>query len=218
VGNLKKILLSLLVIGAVASVVSAGTYATYGAQVTEGGTFSAGTLTMTNVTGAGVAGSNCATSTTGSNCATLFSASTTALKPGGADRTNSLTIAYTGSLPTGAFGVYAAGYVSKGPGSNGAVCTASDPGAKIDLQILQGATVVYPASGSGYGTLKDFAATYNAPTSLLLLRGAGGSGPLGRWATNDSSTFTLKAHLDAGADPSYQKCESLADFVWYAAQ
>ena len=156
---------------------SVGTYATFSAQTTNPTNVLAnGSMTMTNVAGTAVSGSNCTTSTSNGTCATLFSAGSTGMAPGAADKTNSVTITYTGSITTSTFGLYAANYSTKSGGS-AAACTATDPATKINLQVKQGSTIIYPTSGSGYGTLAGLAGTYTGTGALLALKGGtNGSG------------------------------------------
>ena len=173
---------------------------------------------MTNVAGSVVSGSDCSASTNNGTCATIFSAGTTSFTPGGADSSNTVTITYTDSITTVTFGFHVANYVSKA-GSSSADCTAADPATKINLQILQGATIIYPTGGAGYGTLAGLATTYTGTGSLLHLDGGtNGSGAVDVWATSDSSAFTVNVNLDSSADNTYQGCHSGADLVWYAAQ
>jgi hypothetical protein len=215
--NLGRVLGTLLVIGIAGSTVSYGTFATFTAQTTnDGNTFSTGTLTMTNVAGSVVAGANCGTDTYNGDCATLFNLSS--LKPGAADNTNTVTLTYTGSLTTGSFGVYAANYVAKDASSNATLCTTATPSDKVNFQIKQGATIIYPTAGVGYGTLADFATTYPSGTPLSLKGGTNGSGAAGVWATNDNSVFTIAVNLDTTAGNPYQGCVSKVDLVWSAAQ
>lgn len=208
-----RLLLSLAVIGVVGTALGGGTLATFSAQTDNAATFVGGTVTMTNVAGSVVSGSNCATATTAGTCAVIFSA--TGLKPGAADRTNTVTITYTGSLATSDFRLYASGYQSKGA-SSAAVCTATDPASKLNMQVKQGATIVYPTTGTGYGTLAGFATTYASSAAGLPLKGSGGTG--GVWTTNDAATFTLAVDLDATVDNTYQGCQSGVTLVWYAVQ
>ncbi len=198
---------------------SVGTYATFSAQTTNpSNVFANGSMTMTNVAGTAVSGSDCSTSTSSGTCATLFSAGSTSMPPGAADKTNSATITYTGSITTASFGLYATNYTSVGGGS-AASCTAVNPASKINLQVKQGATIIYPTGGSGYGTLSGFAAAYTGTGAMLHLKGGtNGSGSVDVWATNNNSAFTINVNLDSSADNTYQGCQSLADLVWYAAQ
>ncbi len=211
----KKILLSIAIVGAIAAGVG-GTYASFSATTTNPtNTFASGTVTMTNVAGTAVSGSQCATQTTNGTCATLFSAASTALRPGGSDSTNTVTITYGGTIATGDFRLYAANYTSK-TGSSSSFCTSTDPAAQVQLQVKQGTTIVYPTSGTGYGTLKGFATTYTSTSNGLQLNG--GTGTAGVWATNDSAVFTLNLNLPSSTDNTFQGCQSQTDIVWYATQ
>ncbi len=197
----------------------ARTLATFTAQTTNPtSAFGNSSLTMTNVAGTVVSGSNCSTNTNNGTCAMVFSSSSTNFIPGAADKSNTITITYTGTITTGTFGIYAANYTSKASGSS-SLCTATSPGTKINLQIKQGSTIIYPTSGSGYGTLNAFATTYVGMGSVLHLKGGtNGSGTADQWAPNDSSTFTINVNLDSSADNTYQGCQSQTDLIWYASQ
>ncbi|HEX9436498.1 MAG TPA: hypothetical protein VGA16_04975 [Candidatus Limnocylindria bacterium] len=185
-------------------------------MTTNGTTFAGGTVAMTNVAGTVVSGTNCSSETTSGTCAVIFNA--TAMKPGAADRTNTVAIAYTGTLATSDFRLFATAYTSKDAASS-ALCTAADPASKLNVQVKQGTTIVFPTSGTGYGTLAAFATTYTSTTNGLQLKGgANGSGTAGVWAASDSSTFTINVNLDTTADDPYQGCKSVATIAWYAAQ
>lgn len=212
-GAAKRVLLSFGVLGLMTSGLGGGTFATFSAQTTNAVTFVGGTVAMTNVAGTAVSGSNCSTETTSGTCAVVFNA--TAMKPGAADRTNTVAITYTGTISTSDFRLYASGYQSKGTSSS-ALCTAANPASKLNLQVKQGTTIVFPTSGSGYGTLDAFATTFTSAASGLQLRG--GAGTAGAWATNDAATFTISVNLDTSADNPYQGCQSVATLTWYAAQ
>jgi hypothetical protein len=195
-----------------------GTFAAFSAQTTNpSNVLSTGTMLMTNVAGTVVSGSDCSTATASGTCATLFNASTTAMAPGGVDKTNTVTITYLGSITTASFGFYLSNFNTKGAGSL-AGCTATDPATKINLQIKQGTLIIYPTGGSGYGTLAAFAAAYSSVGTMLHLKnGANGGGTLDVWSLNDSAVFTINVNVDTSADNTYQGCQSLADLVWYAA-
>jgi hypothetical protein len=209
----KRVLLSFAVLGMLTAGLGGGTFATFSAQTTNAATFVGGTVAMTNVAGTVVSGTNCSTETTSGTCAAVFNA--TAMKPGAADRTNTVTITYTGTITTSDFRIFATGYQSKGASSS-ALCTAANPASKLNIQVKQGATIVYPTSGTGYGTLDGFATAYTSSANGLQLKGAGGTA--GVWATNDAQTFTINVNLDGAADNPYQGCQSLATLAWYAAQ
>ena len=213
-----RILATLAVIGGLAAAVGGGaTFATFNAQTTNGtNTFTAGTMTMTNVAGSVAGGSDCSSDTYSSTCATLFTL--TNLAPGASDSSNTVAITYTGSITTGDFRLFASAYSSK-TGSSDALCTATDPASQLDLQVKAGATIVYPTSGSGYGTLADFAGTYTTSSNGLQMNGGtNGSGSAGVWANGDSATYTINVHVDSGAGNTYQGCQSSVSLTWYAAQ
>jgi hypothetical protein len=186
---------------------------------TLAGTIATQNLWLTDIAGSVIGGANCAVATGNGTCATLFGAANAAgIEPGQADVTNTATITYKGSKsPTSSFRLYATGYATKAAGS-GAACTAVDPALAVDLQIAIGATVIYPISGVGYGTLAGFATTYTTSANGLGLKGGtGGVGAVNQWATNDSSVFSIKVHVDAAASTNtYQGCNSGVDLVWYA--
>jgi hypothetical protein len=216
--NRRKILITSAILLLMSAVIGAGTFATFNAQTTNpANNLGNANATMTNVAGTVVSGSNCSTSTSSGTCATLFSTSSTNFVPGAADKTNTVTLTYTGSVTTATFGLYAANYSSKYSGSP-AACTASNPASKINLQVKQGGTIVFPTSGSGYGTLDGLATTYTGTGALLHFKGGtNGSGTVDLWAGSDSSLFTINVNLDSSADDTYQGCQSQLDLVWYGA-
>ena len=220
-GRSQRILAASLAALAISAAMIGGTVASFNANVTNpGNVVSNGTVSLTNVAGTAVAGSNCATETASGACATLFSAATTGLAPGAPDVSNTVTATYRGTLATSAFVVYAGAYVSKSGGSS-PLCTTVNPGAQLQLQVKQGSTIVFPtpAQGGTYGTLDYFATTYTSPaTGLALKGGSNGSGASGRWTTNDSSVFTISLNLPSNTTNAYQGCQSTFELAWYAAQ
>ena len=212
-----KLLSSLLAFAVMGLAMWQGAFASFVTQAAnpnEG--ISTGIVVMTNVAGSVVSGSNCSGSTLNGTCATTFQTSNDI--PGEVDKTNTVTITYTGTIGTGNFVLYAGNYTSKATGSTGS-CTATDPASKLDLQIQQGSTIIYPTSGSGYGTLSGFAATFaSAASGLALKGGTNGLGSPGVWTTNDSSVFQVALHLDTSAGSTYAGCVSVADLFWNGAQ
>jgi len=294
---MRKILFGLLGLGVLTTAVGGSTIASFTAQTTNpSNVFTNGTVTMTNVAGTVIAGSNCAAATNNGTCATLFGSSNAgALKPSTTDISNTATITYLGSMSTSDFRLYAQSYTSK-TGSSSALCTAANPGSAIDLLVTAGGatpTLVYPlqnttlssglTSGNSYttlsvnattaaiasganlilyssalnsyqqvttsaaasagatslsvssfnagasyaagtqvapqGTLDGFSTSYTtAANGLVLKGGTNGAGSAGVWATNDSSVFNVKVHLDNATGNTYQGCQSQGDLVWYASQ
>jgi hypothetical protein len=208
-----RLLLSLGVLGVLGAGLGGGTFATFSAQTENAATFASGTVAMTNVAGTVVSGADCADETTAGTCAAIFNA--TAMRPGAADRSNTATITYTGTMSTGDFRLYASGFETKAAGSS-ALCSATDPASKLNVQIKQGTTVIYPTAGSGYGSLAAFASAFSSAANGLQLKGEAGTA--GVWAEDDAATFTINVNLDGSADNPYQGCQSLATLVWSAAQ
>jgi hypothetical protein len=208
-GSLGKVLTTMLVIGIAGSTVSYGTFATFTAQTTNpGNTFASGTMTMTNVAGSVVTGSDCGSGTYGGTCATLFNLAN--LKPGATASNNTVTITYTGSIPTTSFGVHAATHVAKDAAS-GAGCQATTPSDKINLVLKQGASIIFS------GTVAGFATAHPVSTPLSLSGGTNGNGSAGVWSNTNSSVFTIEIGLDGSAGNTYQGCVSKIDLVWIAA-
>lgn len=220
-GRTTRVLAASLATIAVSAAMVGGTVASFNANVTNpGNVVSNGTVSLTNVAGTAVAGSNCAVETASGACATLFSAGTTSLAPGGPDVSNTVTVTYKGTLTTSAFVVYASAYLSKAAGS-ASMCTAPNPASQLQVQIKQGATIVFPtpAQGGTYGTLDYFATTYTSPATGLSLKGGNaGLGTAGVWSTNDNSTFTISLNLPSNTSNAYQGCQSTFELAWYAAQ
>ncbi len=199
--------------------VGTGTLATFTGETSNSANILGNTtLSIANIVGSVVSGSNCFAGTNNGTCATAFSSQSTAFVPGAPDKRNTITIVYTGGVTTGTFGLYAANYASKAPGGS-SLCTATNPGSKINLQIKQGSRIIYPTAGSGYGTLADFATTYIGMGAILHLKGGtNGSGSVDHWTADDSATFTINVNLDSSADYTYEGCQSQADLIWYASQ
>jgi hypothetical protein len=202
----KGILIGLLCLGVLTTAIGGGTLASFTAITTNpGNTFTNGTVTMTNVAGTVISGSNCAAPTNNGTCATLFgTGNTNALKPSTTDIANSVTITYTGSLtPTSDFRLYAANYTAK-TGSSTAQCTApasgaGNPGTAIDLLVAVNTTLLYPvqnttttaaiASGASVTTI-----SVNATTAAL----ASGAQVI-LYNAGTYEQFTTSAAVAAGA-------------------
>ena len=184
-------------------------------------------MSMTNVAQVVRGGSNCTTATNTGVCATLFTPAATSFVPAGAPATNGLTITYTGAVKTSDFRLYVASYVPK-TATSSSLCGAPDaaadpnnPASRIELQVAQGAAVIFPVGGAAgsFGTLRAFADSFNGPATGLQLRGGtNGSGAPGGWRKNDSSTFTVTLRLAASASNLYQGCRTGFDLVWFATQ
>ncbi|MGH7904605.1 MAG: hypothetical protein ACREPA_10865 [Candidatus Dormibacteraceae bacterium] len=191
--NFKKTLAGIIAAGALLAL-AGGTMAGFNAStVNPGNVLSNGTVTMTNVAGTVISGSNCTTATNNGTCATLFGTGNTSFKPGGPDAANSATITYTGSsTPTSDFRLYAGNYTAKLAASS-ALCTApssgaGNPGTALDLLVTVGSSspsLLYPAasttlsasgglaSGTSYTSLSVASAPALASGQEIILYSAG---------------------------------------------
>lgn len=205
----KTALVALIGLGLLATIVTAGTLASFTATTTNpNNVFQGGTVTMTNVAGSVIAGSNCAVATNNGTCATLFSnaggsANTANLKPGGADTTNSATITYTGTLtPTSDFRLFAANYTSK-LGASSALCTATNPGSQLDLQITVGpaasATVIYPSQAATLNSALTSGTAYTSLTVTALPAQITSGSSITLFSGTHSQTVVAAATAAAGA-------------------
>jgi len=130
-------------------------------------------------------------------CATLFDGRQL-LFPGGPAAERSVAVAWNGSRPAAALGLYVDNFSSRNSRSQ-AGCTAPDPASRLDLTVTQDGRAIYE------GTLSDFAQNHGSATTALRARG-------------ESGRFTIAVSLDSAADNSYMGCVSTADLVWIASQ
>lgn len=234
-GNLKKILLSLMVLGMVTAALGASTFATFNAQTTNGNnTFKTGTLVLSNTkkseAGAAVTtptpcystGSGSSTDTNANSlCPTLITA--TGMKPG-AVYTATLTLKNEGSLDANVFRVFssacavddAAGETYHGAGN---LCD------KIQLYIQQidnttsaDTVCLYGSSSSqsctfsdtGY-SLNNFLTTHTTPETAWDVNGS-------TLPSGQSTSIRIGMKLPTDADNTYQGRTATVDFNWYIAQ
>lgn len=165
---------------------------------------------MTNVAGATVAGLDCPDPAERSVCATLFTLG--AMRPGGADATNSVTITYLGATPARLM-LYASAFESRSPGSS-ELCVGADPASRVALRITADGGVVFSRSAGGYGTLSDFSLKHGEPATGIPLRATGRVDQV--WSNGDRATYEIAVHLVAAAGNEHQGCRSAITFAWYA--
>ena len=205
----KSALVGLIALGTVATVVTAGTLANFTATTSNPtNTFQNGTVTMTNVAGTAISGTNCSTATNNGTCATLFSnaggsANTSNLKPGGSDTSNTATITYTGTItPTSDFRLYATNYTSK-LGASSALCTAANPGSVLDLQVTVGAsgsaTVIYPSQAATLNSALTNGTAYTSLTVTALPAQITSGSSITLFSGTHSQTVVASATASAGA-------------------
>lgn len=171
---------------------------------------SIGPPVLTNIAGVAVAGLDCPEPTGRSVCATLFTLE--AMRPGGADAINTVTITYFGGSPARLV-LYAAAFEDRSSGSSD-LCVAADPASQVALRITAAGTVLsYPTIG-GYGTLSDFALRHGDPATGIALRASGRADDV--WSNGDQATHEIAVHLIAAAGNEHQGCRSAITFAWYA--
>lgn len=224
--GLKKVLLSLIVVGAASSFSVGGTFAILKSEETNAGsTVATGTLTFSNTVGTGTAcTSNTGSSNVNTSCSTLY-ASPSLLYPGQSE-TSTVTIANTGSVPIGSVSVYMPSctyQASPGAGTNaggGDPCSSTvtdGPLLSIEEDTSTGTPIHcwWPDQAAGACsssfTQNDWfgiVATYkNTATATI----AAGSGP----AAGASRYFKVTVGLPANANPTLQGEEALFTLTWH---
>jgi predicted ribosomally synthesized peptide with SipW-like signal peptide len=231
---LRKILISLLVVGSTAALAGGGTMASFNAETTNNANvFATGTLYLNDATSTQTTClSSSGTGNVNSGCSAAFSV--TAQKPG-ASGTYAVTITNNGSINAGDFQLTSyqdasnigctssnvAGAVYSGPGN---LCSDTNE-LTFYLQETTGGTnrCVYPASSctTTPGTLAAFASLYGSPAgpgasgiySFSTL--AGSTGPLD---AGQSRTFQIGLSLSATASNNYQGIQAVMPLTWHVDQ
>jgi hypothetical protein len=209
--RLKKVLLSLMVAGALGSVTVHRTYAVFVSEERNSpATLSTGTLTLSSVVGAGAACHSYTGSGNVKACDALFTYSPATENYPGEPRTVKVALTNDGSLPATHLGIYSPGTCTKvdtaddtQPRGGGDPCAANGAQLQVQETASDGTTPVHcwyplaapqPACGSSYGDLAGFRTAYGA-TSLDM-----GAGP----AAQGLRYFTLGVQLSATASDSLQ--------------
>jgi hypothetical protein len=232
--TLKKILLSLMAIGAAASLSVGGTYAILSSQETNASsTIATGTLTFSNTVGTGTAcysyGGPSSPANENASCDTLFP-SPSLLYPGSSS-TSRLTLTNNGSVAIGDLGVYMPSCSMQASPGAGASAGGGDPcsyitdgvgnpdGPLLSIQETDSSGnptfCWWPDGVSGacdpglvqddwFGIVAQFITTEAGELDL-------GAGP----AVNSSRYFTITVSLPANADPTLQGEEALFSLAWH---
>lgn len=222
--NIKKGLLSLLVLGA-ASGAAVGTFASFNAQTTNlDNALNTGTLVLSDTVGAAAACLSTNGGTTDVNvndCSTIFTLSVA--KPGDS-QTGNLTLKNEGSIAATAFKVFTPGCTDgDAPGESfhgtGLACS------KVQFYVQEFADAafttptacVYGAAsgatcqfGDATKTLAAFASSYGSDASALPLSGGLGAGA--------SRYFQLGVKLPLDADNTFQGRSASLGFSWFIEQ
>lgn len=217
--HLKKMLISLSVVGAVSCFTITGTFAVLNSETRNArGTISSGTLTFSNKVSTNTA---CYSYGAGSsanvnaNCDSLFQ-NTTLMYPGTA-ATQRVTITNDGSLAASSLSVFmpsCTAVTSPGaPAGGGNPCDVG--GAQIYIQETDSSFVatscVYPTTGGtcafSANTMSYLASVANTASTAYSL----GSGP----AAGASRYFVIGMQLPAGASNTLQGEEALFNLTWH---
>lgn len=232
--TLKKILLSLMAVGAVSALSVGGTFAILKSEETNAGsTVASGTFTFSNTVGSSTCTSNSGPASPGNentSCSTLYT-TPSLLYPGGS-QTSTVTLTNTGSVSVGDLGVYMASctkQTSPGAGANaggGDPCSyITDGSGNPDGPLLaiqetnSSGTATYcwwPDDASGacspslaqddwFGIVAQYVNTQAGAIDL-------GAGP----AAGAARYFKITVGLPSNADPTLQGEEALFSLTWHA--
>ena len=219
-GKLKKILVGMLVVGALAAAMSGSTFATFSAQTTNPSNFKTGTLLLGNTVGAGtecfstaVAGGVGTITTNTNTCSNLFSL--TNVKPGDSGNV-AVTVKNEGSINGSALTVYAqaacaeagANYIVGGNTFNG---SATDLCAQAQLSVDQDGTCFYGPAGCANDathTFSGFASTYTPGSSYAA----------GALNAGSQHVYTFHWALPSSLDNSYQARQASFNVVFNLVQ
>ena len=205
----KKTLITLLVIGALATI-GAGTYATFTAQTSNSGnSFATGTLVLSNAVTSGSTcystDNNTATGATDTNtgaaggCSAVISVSA---KGPGDSSSNTLTITNTGTLGAKTFTVASGGCTpsnASGPVNHGT----GDPCTVLDIYIQQYSDAAFTTpSACLYGGGTATTCAFSASNTVSTL----GTSPIsiGTLAAGSSAYFKVAVQLDSSAGNTMQ--------------
>lgn len=238
--TVKKLLVSFILIGALASITTGGTYAILQSDTTNGvNTISSGTLKMTNLFNATTCDSSTGQNTmngvvgnsVSSSCATLVTAGTEQYP--GTVQTYDVTLSNTGNLPGYALGLSMPGGCAESASIvSGAVIGGGHPcGATGDLFYVQETnstftTMVhcwYPAGGTtcsigGGGTLNNFSSNYGfngTSGSKLNLSSDGTTSPATQYAFQAGTSRYFIIGIEEGTDNTLQGETATFSLLWH---
>jgi predicted ribosomally synthesized peptide with SipW-like signal peptide len=223
--NFKKILLSLIVIGLLASLATASTFASFTAQTDNpNNTFSTGTLVLSNTRTGGSTcystGGGSTDSNSNAGCDTLISASVK--KPGDA-ATQTLKIQNSGSLDASALKLFSPGCTDANNAEayhgTGSAC------GKVQLYIQQYSDAAFTTplaclyGGAVVANTCDFSDTTKTLGSFAGAYGSSGAAlSLGSLAAGNTVFVKVGMMLPNSADNSFQGRKATIDFSWQIIQ
>lgn len=224
--NLKKVLLTVMVLGMATGVLGSGTFATFTAQTTNpNNTFVAGTLVLSNTKTGGTTcfstGGGSTDSNSNSACESLFSAN---VRKPGESASQTLTVKNEGSLAASALKLFSTACGNANSTGESYFGTGL-PCGKVQLYIQQysdssfttpsaclygGATGVTCDFSDTTKTLSAFQGAYNSSSNGLTI----GSG----LAAGASVYVKVAVQLPSSADNSFQGRQASMDFNWFLSQ
>ncbi|HEX8599452.1 MAG TPA: TasA family protein [Chloroflexia bacterium] len=225
-GNLKKVLLTVMVLGMVSGVLGSGTFATFTAQTTNpNNTFQAGTLVLSNTKTGGTTcfstgGGNTDTNSN-TNCDQLINA--TVRKPGDT-ASQTLTVKNEGSLAASALKLFSTACTNANSSGESYFGTGLACG-KVQLYIQQysDASFTTPSAclyGGATGATCDFSDATKTLSAFQGAYGSSGSGlTVGSGLAAGASVYVkIAVQLPTDANNSFQGRQATMDFNWYMSQ
>ena len=224
--KIKRLLVGVLIIGALAALIGGGTFATFDATTTNSATFTSGTIVLSNTVNAGLACLSSAgapiqggAGTNNTNaCDPLFAAGN--YKPGDSASAN-VTLSHTGNINASKLQLYAGGACvsSAAPDANGnrgtgALCPQLQLTVKetlADFTTSTGAGCIYGGAGCAFDaahTPGDFGANHQLASAYNL------------GAMNAATTryFVVSVSFPLSSDNAYQGSKAALSFTWNLAQ
>lgn len=219
--GLKRILASLLVVGAVGGILGGGVFATFNAQTTNSSnTFSTGTLVLSDKKDSGTACLSTGGGTTDTNsnsvgCEDLIAG---AVRKPGDSTSHTVTIQNVGSLAASTSELWSAACTN----SNNAESYhgTGNPCSSVQLTVHDdtNGNCIYPTAV--FGTPQAGACTASATKTLadFATNSTAAHISLGSFATGAAVVYTITATLPSTADNSYQGRQGVIDFNWKISQ
>jgi predicted ribosomally synthesized peptide with SipW-like signal peptide len=225
-GNLKKVLLTIMVVGMVSGVLGSGTFATFTAQTTNSNnTFAAGTLVLSDTKTGGTTCFSTGGGNTDTNsntaCDQLINA--TVKKPGDT-ASQTLVVKNEGSLAGTALKLFSSACTNANSSGEsyfgtGLACS------KVQLYIQQysDAGFTTPSAclyGGATGATCDFSDATKTLGAFQTAHASSGTGlSIGSGLTAGASVYVKVAvQLPSSADNSFQGRQATMDFNWYLSQ
>lgn len=226
VSNLKKVLLTVMVLGMVSGVLGSGTFATFTAQTTNpNNTFVAGTLVLSNTKTGGTTCFSTGGGNTDTNsntaCDQLINA--TVRKPGDT-ASQTLTVKNEGSLAGSALKLFSTACANSN--SSGELYFGTGlPCGKVQLYIQQysDAGFTTPSAclyGGATGVTCDFSDATKTLSAFQSAYGSSGAGlSVGSGLASGASVYVkIAVQLPSDANNSFQGRQATMDFNWHMSQ